>query len=82
MWWGVASRTDTKRTCVKRDKIVCPEYDSYSKVKSQHNWGGTCVAKNKHTNIHFNDKQGIQMSYETYKESIYNLDLNLLTISY
>lgn len=40
------------------------------------------MAKNKHTNIHFNNKQDIQMSYETYKESIYNIDLNLLTISY
>ena len=32
MWLGVAPRTYTKKNCVvKRDWIVCSEYDNYSK---------------------------------------------------
>jgi hypothetical protein len=60
---------------------MCSKYNNHSKLNIQHNCGQPIRPFNElHENLHFDFEYDIQMSFENYEKSGYDLNQDTLTI--
>ena len=64
------------------DSTMYTKYENHSRLNCQHNQRDLYESWpfHEHESLYFEDEYDIHMNFENYKESGYNLDLDLLTI--
>jgi hypothetical protein len=71
-----------KRHIFRIHRIAYPKYGDILNSVVKHNRDNLYDHTSEHENLHFNNDQDTRTSFESYKKSGYDINVDLLTISY